>query len=372
MSISGDNLHNLFSHCEICPRSCGAARAEGGAGYCGADLRMRIARAALHMWEEPCISGERGSGAVFFTGCNLGCVFCQNYEISHGGASAKSDDSCRASDDFLAGISRPGRYVTSSELADIFLDLESQGAHNINCVTATHFLPAVCESIDIARGRGLTIPALYNCGGYESARMIAAYGGRFDIFMPDMKYISENLSGMLSAAPDYPAAAKASIDEMVRLRPEPVFDESGLMRSGVIVRHLILPGHTREAIAVLEYLASKYGNSIYISLLGQYTPAGIFANQNQTSGDATYPGGDASSTGGDADSCQLIHTEIGVSSRLRHLPPREISNLSRRLTQREYDKVVDAAIRLGLKNVYIQDPSGSSSAAYIPDFHQFD
>jgi putative pyruvate formate lyase activating enzyme len=212
-------------------------------------------RAALHMWEEPCISGEEGSGAVFFSGCSMHCVFCQNQEISAEGR---------------------GEPITVEELADTFLHLQEQKANNINLVTAGHYLPSVAEAIRLAKAKGLTIPIVYNSSGYEKTEMLRQLDGLVDIYLPDLKYSSSELAKRYSHASDYPEIAKAAIEEMVRQVGQPVFDERGIMQKGVIVRHLMLPGQYMDSRRVIRYLHETYQNRIYISIMNQYTPMRYF------------------------------------------------------------------------------------------------
>lgn len=243
--------------CRLCPRECGADRAAGKRGRCGVSQELLVARAALHMWEEPCISGETGSGAVFFSGCPLGCVYCQNREISRG---------------------ERGIVISVERLAEIFLELQQQGANNINLVTAGHYLPQVCAALEKARRQGLAVPVVYNSSAYEKAEALRRLEGLVDVYLPDFKYISADLAGEYSKAPDYPQTAMAAIHEMVRQKPEPQFDARGMMTSGVIVRHLLLPGHVREAKEIVRYLHETYGEKIYISMMNQYTPMAAVAN----------------------------------------------------------------------------------------------
>jgi len=236
--------------CTLCPRNCRAVRTENeGAGVCHAGMLPRIARAALHMWEEPCISGTRGSGAIFFSGCNLHCAFCQNEAISHGGQ---------------------GETVTPKRLAQIFAELEAQGAHNINLVTATHFVPAVIEALRIYRPQ---IPIVYNCGGYESLSTLRMLEGYVDIYLPDFKYIDGSMAKLLSGAPDYPEVALAAIREMRRQTGPAVYDEDGMMLRGTQIRHLVLPGLTSDSIRLLTLIADELPDTP-VSLMGQYTPCG--------------------------------------------------------------------------------------------------
>lgn len=292
-----------YEECVLCPRACHVNRSVlGQKGLCGMPDRVRIARAALHFWEETCISGKEGSGAVFFSGCNLRCVFCQNREISAGGA---------------------GIEISVERLSDIFLELQEQGANNINLVTPTHYLLSVAEALEKAKQKGLRVPVVYNCGGYESVEALKRIEGLVDIYLPDYKYVSAELAARYSAAADYPQRAWEALAEMYRQTGEAVLDERGMMRRGVIVRHLILPGHTKEAIAVLQKLYATYGNTICYSIMNQYTPLPYVAKE--------YP------------------------------------ELNRRLTKREYDKVIDAAVSMGIENGYIQEGE-TAKESFIPPF----
>lgn len=240
----------MKNQCSLCPRMCRTDR-ENTTGYCGVKNTLRVARAALHFWEEPCISGEEGSGAVFFTGCNLRCVFCQNYQI------ARADQ---------------GKEITVERLTEIFLELQEQKANNINLVTATHYVPQVVQALEQAKMQGLNLPVVYNCGGYECVETLKMLEGFVDIYLPDFKYLDAERAKRYSKAGNYPEAAKEALAEMVRQQPEAVFDERGMMQKGVIVRHLMLPGGIKDSKAVVKYLYETYGNQIYISLMNQYTP----------------------------------------------------------------------------------------------------
>lgn len=290
--------------CTLCPRNCAADRARGPVGVCGQTEEIKIARAALHAWEEPCISGTKGSGAVFFSGCALHCVFCQNRKIAHGNA---------------------GRTVSGERLARIFLELQEQGAHNINLVTAGHFIPQLVPVIEEAKRQGLFIPIVYNSSGYERVEALRMLAGLVDIYLPDFKYISPQLGGRYSHAPDYGAVAEAAVAEMVRQSGPAVFadgNEDGLLLRGTIVRHLVLPGCIREAKAVIRYLYETYGDTIYISILNQFTPlAGL----------SDYP------------------------------------EINRRVTQEEYDEVVDYAVALGVECGFIQEGE-TAEESFIPEF----
>lgn len=237
--------------CLICPRECGVNRSLGTLGYCQSDSQLRVARAALHMWEEPCISGDAGSGTIFFVGCNLGCVFCQNREISRGNG---------------------GKMITTERLADIFLELQEQEANNINLVTPTHYIQQIISAIAIARGNGLRIPIVYNSSGYEKPEILRNLTGLVDIYLPDFKYYDSDTAARYSCAADYPKWAKISLSEMVEQVGEARFDEKGMMIRGVLVRHLMLPGRLEESKRILEYLHDTYGNRIFISIMNQYTP----------------------------------------------------------------------------------------------------
>ena len=236
--------------CTLCPRNCRAEREDTqGRGVCGVGSMPKIARAALHMWEEPCISGTRGSGAVFFSGCSLKCIFCQNEAISHGGE---------------------GEYVTPKRLSEIFCELEAQGAHNINLVTAAQFVPAVIAALDLYRP---DIPIVYNSSGYESVETLKMLEGYVDIYLPDFKYIDAQMAKLLSGATDYPGVAMAAIAEMLRQTGSAVYDEDGMMLRGTQIRHLVLPGLTGDSMKILSLIADEFPDAS-VSLMGQYVPFG--------------------------------------------------------------------------------------------------
>lgn len=287
--------------CRLCARNCSVDRTIR-AGRCGETDQIFAARAALHMWEEPCISGKEGSGAVFFSGCPLGCVFCQNREIALG---------------------KSGLPISMERLTEIFLELQDEHANNINLVTPTQYVPQIIACVKEARQRGLLIPVVYNTGSYEKAETIRSLKETVDIFLPDLKYYDPELSAKYSHAEDYFSVASEAIREMVQITGEPEFDERGMMRHGTIVRHLILPGHTKDSEKILKYLYETYGNRIYVSIMNQYTP---------------MPG------------IEKAYPELG-----------------RKVTRREYERVVDYAIDLGMENAFIQEgPTASSS--FIPAF----
>jgi len=243
-------MTDFFASCTLCPRNCRVNRHER-VGYCGERDVMRVSRAALHFWEEPCISGERGSGTVFFVGCPLKCSYCQNYDISR---------------------SRGGGEITVARLSEIFFELKAKGAHNINLVTPTHFAPPIIEAIRAAKDRGFDLPFICNCGGYESVDTIKMLEGYIDVFIPDFKYYSSESAGRYSNAQDYVERAKAALEEMVRTVGEPIFSADGMMTRGVIIRHLVLPSHVAESIEIFKYVNKKYGNGVYVSVMNQYTP----------------------------------------------------------------------------------------------------
>ena len=296
-------MENNLKSCELCPRSCKVNR-ETRQGACRSGSEIRIARAALHFWEEPPISGTKGSGTVFFTGCPLGCVYCQNWEISQSALP-------------------PGKTVSPEELSGLFFDLAEQGAHNINLVTPTHFMPLIREALLTKK---LPVPVVYNTSGYETVAALRELEGLVDIYLPDFKYADSALARALSRAPDYPEVCLAAIEEMVRQAGAPVYDEDGMMKRGVLIRHLILPGHTANSIAVLEEIARRFPG-IPVSLMAQYTPPEKFPEMEQ------FP------------------------------------ELQRPITKREQQKVEDKLFALGLDG-FVQARSAKGER-YLPDFHQF-
>lgn len=300
--MNDNDIKRLYSDCRLCPRGCGVNRYLSE-GFCGCAASPRIARAALHMWEEPVLSGCGGSGAVFFSGCTLKCIYCQNHDIS--------------ADSF-------GRDISVQSLSDTFLRLQDEGAQNIDLITASHFLPQVIAALDIARHR-LKIPVVYNCGGYESIEALKLLDGYVDIYLPDIKYYSNELAIRLSAAPHYFEAAAAAVKEMIRQTGKPVLDASGAMKSGVIIRHLVLPSHRSDSINLLKRLADEIDvNSFLISILSQYTPS------------------------------------------YKALTDNSYRELSRKLTSFEYDSVVNTALKLNMHG-FMQE-KGSAKGEYTPSF----
>lgn len=244
-------MMKLLENCTLCPRACGVNRLEGKRGFCGAGDKVKVARAALHHWEEPCISGKVGSGTVFFSHCTLKCVFCQNYDISQ----------CQS-----------GKEISIERLSYIFLELQEKGALNINLVTPTHFVPQIIEALKLAKSNGLKLPVVYNSSGYETVETIKLLNGYVDVYLPDMKYFNSKYSTKYSKAPEYFNYAKEALDEMVRQVGEPIFNENGIIQKGVVIRHLMLPGLLFDSKKVIDYVYKAYGNKVFISLMNQYTP----------------------------------------------------------------------------------------------------
>lgn len=241
----------LYNDCSLCPRNCHVDRTLGKKGYCRVTDELIVARAALHMWEEPCISGSNGSGTVFFSGCSIGCVFCQNHNIAKGAA---------------------GKIISTERLADIFMELQNKKAHNINLVTPSHYIPHIVEALLLSKYNGLNIPIVYNTGGYEKIEALNLLDGLTDVYLPDFKYMDGAIAKKYSNCEDYFVYAKKAIMEMVRQAGEPKFDSEGMMTKGVIVRHMMLPGCLEDSKNIINYLYNTYGNKIYISIMNQYTP----------------------------------------------------------------------------------------------------
>ncbi len=287
--------------CRLCPRCCGAVRDRGEKGVCGTASDLILSRAALHYWEEPCISGTRGSGAVFFSGCPLHCVYCQNYEIAGG----------------------RGKKISTERLTEIFLELQEKKAHNINLVTPTHYAPSIADALTQAKEKGLVIPVVYNCSGYESVSSLQKLEGLVDIYLTDYKYPDREGAERYSHAPDYPEIAMAALQEMVRQKSSCRFDEEGMMTEGVIVRHLLLPGRVRAGKETARIIHETFGDQVYLSLMNQYTP---FPRIEQD-----YP------------------------------------ELARKVTQREYQRLLEYALDLGVTSGFFQE-GGTAEESFIPAF----
>lgn len=292
---------NKYENCLLCPRKCGINRRTGQTGVCGVSSEIKVARAALHYWEEPCISGKRGSGAVFFSGCSLHCVFCQNREISDGKA---------------------GKVISKERLSDIFMELADKGANNINLVTPGQYIPDIVWAVNNAKSRGMKLPIIYNTSGYENVTELKLLEDIVDVYLPDFKYMDSTLSAMYSRAKDYPSVAKQALSEMVRQLPDVVIDDAtGLIQKGVIVRQLLLPGHVNDAKAVLKYLYDTYHDHVYISMMSQFTPIAL----------KDYP------------------------------------EINRTVTRREYERLVDYALEIGITNAFIQEGDVAKDS-FIPAF----
>mgnify|MGYP000809278181 FL=1 len=292
---------NKYENCLLCPRKCGINRSTGQTGVCGVSSEIKVARAALHYWEEPCISGKRGSGAVFFSGCSLHCVFCQNREISDG---------------------KEGKVISKERLSDIFIELAGKGANNINLVTPGQYIPDIVWAVNDAKSRGMKLPIIYNTSGYENVTELKLLEGIVDVYLPDFKYMDSTLSARYSRAKDYPSVAKQALSEMVRQQPDVVIDDAtGLIQKGVIVRQLLLPGHVNDAKAVLKYLYDTYHDHVYISMMSQFTPIAL----------KDYP------------------------------------EINRTVTRREYERLVDYALEIGITNAFIQEGDVAKDS-FIPAF----
>ena len=286
-------------NCDLCPRNCKVNRSKEK-GFCDSYSKIKIAKQMLHHWEEPCISGENGSGAVFFSGCNLKCIYCQNYEISKEGR---------------------GREVTVSELAEIFLNLQNKGAHNINLVTPTHYISEIIKALDKIK-KDLYIPVVYNTGGYEKPETIRMLKDYIDIYIQDIKYSDDNLAFEYSRVKDYFETAKRATQEMIKNKGTLKFDENGMLKKGVIIRHLVLPGHRKNSYGVLEFIKELPSESYLISLMSQFTPTRLCEENNI---------------------------------------------LNKKVSKKEYEFILNKAFEYGIENGYFQDLS-SASEDYIPDF----
>lgn len=297
-------MKDILKKCNLCPRNCLVNRNEKS-GFCGMKNKLVVAKAYLHMWEEPCISGENGSGTIFFTGCNLKCIFCQNKDIS---------------------TKLIGQEVTIENFSNICLNLEKQGAHNINLVTPTHFVPLIIEGIKLAKEKGLTIPIVYNTNSYENIETIKMLDGIVDVYLPDLKYYDNEYAIKYSHAPNYFNVATKIVDEMIKQVGTPKFNKNGLMTKGVIVRHLMMPGLKDDTKQILSYLHNKYKNKIYISIMNQYTP-------------------------------------------IRHFE--RYQELNNKINENDYNEIIDYAINLGIKKAFIQEGE-TASESFIPNFFDQD
>ncbi|MBQ4515291.1 MAG: radical SAM protein [Clostridia bacterium] len=296
------NLFDKLKACTICPRKCGVNRIDGKLGYCRTNADLIVSRASLHQWEEPCISGKNGSGTVFFSGCSLGCVYCQNHLITK---------------------AESGKKISVERLCEIFFELKEKGAHNINLVTPTHFALHIIKAIKLAKTKGLNLPIVYNTSGYESVSTLKMLDGLIDVYLPDFKYLSSDIAKEFSFAEDYPEIAKTAIAEMYRQTGKFEVSDDGMIKKGVIVRHLVLPGYVDESKKVIKYLYDNFSDNIFISIMNQYTPMPAMKN---------HP------------------------------------NLHRKLTTFEYEKVIDYALSLGVENAFIQDKN-TAKESFIPDFN---
>jgi putative pyruvate formate lyase activating enzyme len=292
---------NELTNCMLCPRNCGVDRTSGKVGFCKSGSSIKVARVSLHDWEEPCISGEHGSGTIFFSECNLKCVFCQNNAISHKGI---------------------GMDISIGRLSEIFLEQQSKGAHNINLVTPTHFVPQIIEAIKISRNNGLSLPIVYNSSGYEALNTIKSLKGYIDIYLPDLKYFDDKYAIKYSNAANYFNTASKAIEEMYNQVGEATFDPEGIMKKGVIIRHLMLPGLLFDSKKIINYIYSTFGDKVYISLMNQYTPVNNLD---------MYP------------------------------------EINKPLNPKHYESLIAYCLSIGIKNAFIQE-EGTVSESFIPEF----
>lgn len=291
----------MLKQCELCPRKCGVNRLDNKTGFCNSGQNIKLARVSLHSFEEPCISGIGGSGTVFFSNCNLKCVFCQNHSISQ---------------------QQVGKEVSIERLAEIFLEQQERGAHNINLVTPSHYVPQIIEALKISKTRGLSIPVIYNTNSYESLENIKSLNGLIDIYLPDLKYFHDKFAMKYSNAPHYFDVASKAIEEMVSQIGTLEFDEAGMMKKGVIIRHLMLPGLLFDSKKILDYIYNAFGNKVYVSIMNQYTP--MFKS-------SSYP------------------------------------EINKTLNPKHYESLINYALNLGIKNGFIQE-EGTCSESFIPHF----
>ena len=293
-------MKDVLNKCNLCPRHCLVNRNCGEVGYCNSGNEITIAKYYLHKWEEPCITGENGSGTIFFTYCNLRCLFCQNYKIS---------------------ALNYGKNISVESFSVICLKLQNMGATNINLVTPTHFVPLIIEGIKLAKKNGLVIPIVYNSSGYENVNTIKMLDGIIDVYLPDLKYYSDDYAVKYSKCNNYFKYASEAIEEMFRQKGNCIFDKNGNILSGVIVRHLLIPGMEEDSKKILKYLYDNYGDNIYISIMNQYTPVRVCKYQE----------------------------------------------LNKKIDSSVYDDVIDYAWDIGIRNAFIQE-EGTQSESFIPDF----
>lgn len=296
-----EKMNKALSHCQVCPRNCGADRTAGQFGFCRAPYLPKVALVSRHDWEEPPISGTKGSGTVFFSHCNLGCVFCQNHDISQDGF---------------------GQEISIERLAEIFLEQQTRGFHNVNLVSAAQFIPQVAKALKLAKEKGLSIPVVYNSNGYESVKGLKLLEGLVDVYLPDFKYWNDDLGMEYSKCPHYRETAAAAILEMREQVGPDILDGNGIMQKGIILRHLVLPGQYKDSMKILDWIKESLSENTFVSLMSQYTPM---------------------------------------------YQAKEIKALSRKLTTFEYDKVVDHFLKIGLKNGFMQKRS-SATSEYTPAF----
>ena len=294
-------VYEEYLSCRLCPRECGVNRSAGEKGLCGQTNIIKAGRAALHFWEEPCICDKNGSGAVFFSGCSLRCTYCQNFKLSRG---------------------KQGIEVSEEKLAQIYLNLQKEGANNINLVSAEHFAPQIRQSVLKARKKGLILPVILNSSGYVNEFCLEILRDVIDIYLVDFKYMDENLSYNYSMAKDYPQIAKDALKKMVEYSPNLIFNEKGILQKGVIVRHLCLPGHSEDSKNVLEYVYKTYEKNVLLSIMSQYTPVNV---------------------------------------------NKKFSNLNTVLSEKDYDEILDFCIDIGIKESFIQDGEAASES-FIPNF----
>lgn len=296
------NPIETLKQCNLCIRNCNVNRLKGELGFCKSSQYLKVARAELHLWEEPCISGEKGSGTVFFSNCNLSCVFCQNHKISQEGV---------------------GKEITTERLGEIFLELQSKGANNINLVTPTHYVPQIIVAIKLAKKKGLTIPILYNTNGYDSIETIKSLKGYIDVYLPDFKYFNDKYAIRYSKVKGYRNNVLTILKEMVAQVGTPIFNDNGIIQKGVIIRHLMLPGLLFDSKKVIDHIYNNFGDDVYISIMNQYTPMNKACD---------YP------------------------------------EINKPLNQKHYDSLINYALDLGVKNGFIQD-TGTNSESYVPSFN---